>query len=165
MPENSFRASDAIFQLNSYLYHLTNITPKHKLELFDKLVAPILNYGSQVWGFCEAKQIERTHLMFCKQLLGIKNATQNDFIYGELGRTSFYVHRIYAITKYWFKILQSDDRKYIKIIYNLMLRDIETKPNIKKLGFFTKKYSFKFRILACLVVSRSTGYKTIPSCS
>ena len=43
----------------------------------------------------------------------------------------FYVHRIYAITKYWFKILQSDDRKYIKIIYNLMLRDIETKPNIK----------------------------------
>ena len=117
--------------LTYYLYHLTNITPKHKLELFDKLVAPILNYGSQVWGFCEAKQIERTHLMFCKQLLSVKNSTQNDFIYGELGRTSFYVHRIYAITKYWFKILQSDDRKHIKSIYNLMLRDIETKPNSK----------------------------------
>ena len=29
------------------------------------------------------------------------------------------------------RILQSDDRKYIKIIYNLMLWDIETKPNIK----------------------------------
>ena len=86
-------------------------TPKHKLELFDKLVAPILNYGSQVWGFCEAKQTERTHLMFCKQLLGVTNSTQNDFIYGELGRTSFYVHRIYAFTKYWFKILQSDDRQ------------------------------------------------------
>ena len=42
------QATKAIFQLNSYLYHLTNITPKHKLELFDKLVAPILNYGSQV---------------------------------------------------------------------------------------------------------------------
>ena len=43
--------------------------------------------------------------MFCKQLLGLKYSTQNDFIYGELGRTSFYVHRIYAITKYWFKIV------------------------------------------------------------
>ena len=70
--------------------------------------------------------------MFCKQLLGVKNSTQNDFISGELGRTSFYLHRKYAITKYWFKILQSDDRKYIKKnINNLMLRDIETKPNIK----------------------------------
>ena len=69
--------------------------------------------------------------MFCKQLLGVKNSTQNGFIYGELGRMSFYVHRIYAITKYWFRILLSDDRKYIKIIYNLMLRDIETKANIK----------------------------------
>ena len=55
--------------------------------------------------FCEAKQIERTHLIFCKQLIVLKHSTQNDFIYGELGRTSFYVHRIYAITKYWFKIL------------------------------------------------------------
>ena len=48
----SGQATKAIFQLNSYLYHLTNISPKHKRELFDKLVAPILNYGSQVWGFC-----------------------------------------------------------------------------------------------------------------
>ena len=111
----SGQATKAIFQLNSYLYHLTNITPKHKLELFDKLVAPILNYGSQVWGFCEAKQIERTHLMFCKQLLGVKNSTQNDFIYGELGRTSFYVHRIYAITKYWFKIYSQTTENISKL--------------------------------------------------
>ena len=34
----SGQAAKAIFQLNSYLYHLTNITSKHKLELFDKLL-------------------------------------------------------------------------------------------------------------------------------
>lgn len=55
------------------------------MELFDKLVTPILNYGSEVWGFCQAKHIERTHLMFCKQLLGVKTSTQNDFIMGNLG--------------------------------------------------------------------------------
>ena len=38
----SGQATKAIFQLNSYLYHLTNITPKHKLELFDKLLHPFL---------------------------------------------------------------------------------------------------------------------------
>ena len=31
---------------------------KHRLELFDKLVTPIMNYGSEVWGFCHGKQIE-----------------------------------------------------------------------------------------------------------
>ena len=77
----------AIFKLNRYLYNFTNITLKHRIELFDKLVTPILNYGSKVWGFCQAKQIERTHMMFCKQLLGVKTSTQNDFIYGEFGRT------------------------------------------------------------------------------
>ena len=42
-----------------------------------------------------------------------------------------FMYARYAITKYWFKILQSDDGKYIKIIYHLMLKDNETKPNIK----------------------------------
>ena len=77
----------AIFKLNKLLYNFTNITPKHRIELFDELVTPILNYGCEVWGFCQAKQIERTHMMFCKQLLGVK--TQNDFIY-----TVLIVHRI-----------------------------------------------------------------------
>ena len=26
------------------------------------------------------------HLQFCKKLLGIKRSSQNDFLYGELGR-------------------------------------------------------------------------------
>ena len=48
------------------------------LSLFDKLVTPILNYGSEVWGFCKANQIERVHLQFCKNLLGVKQSTQNN---------------------------------------------------------------------------------------
>lgn len=48
----------AIFRLNSYLYKFTDILPYHKLELFDKLVSPILNYSAEVWGFCKADKIE-----------------------------------------------------------------------------------------------------------
>ena len=95
------QALKAIFTLNRYLYNFINITPRHKLELFDKLVTPILNYGSEVWGFSQAKQIERIHMLFCKQLLGVKTSTQNDFIYGELGRTNYYARRIYIIIKFW----------------------------------------------------------------
>ena len=42
----SDKAQKAIFKLNSYLYDFVTITTKHILELFDKLVSPILNYGA-----------------------------------------------------------------------------------------------------------------------
>ena len=125
------QALKAIFTLNRYLYNFINIKPRHKLELFDKLVTPILNYGSEVWGFSQAKQIERIHMLFCKQLLGVKTSTQNDFIYGELGRTNYYARRIYIIIKFWFKVLFAEDRKYISQIYRVMLRDMTDRQNVQ----------------------------------
>ena len=125
------QALKAIFTLNRYLYNFINITPRHKLELFDKLVTPILNYGSEVWGFSQAKQIERIHMLFCKQLLGVKTSTQNDFIYGVLGQTNYYAIRIYIIIKFWFKVLFAEYRKYIIQIYRVMLRDMTDRQNVQ----------------------------------
>ena len=125
------QALKAIFKLNRYLYHFTNITPRHRFELFDKFVTPILNYGSEVWDFGQAKQLERIHMLFCKHLLGVKTATQNYFVYGELGRTNYYTRRIYIIIKYWFKVIYAYERKYIRKIYNVMLNDIADRQNIQ----------------------------------
>ena len=69
----SGQAQKAIFELNRYLHTFTKITPKHRLEMFDKLISSILSYCSEVWGFCQASQVERTHMLFCKQLLDCKN--------------------------------------------------------------------------------------------
>lgn len=124
------QAQKAIFKLYKYLYKFTFITPKHKLELFDKLVTPILNYAGEVWGFKQANCIERVHLRFCKGLLGVKKTTQNDFVYGELGRTDYISKRYLQVVKYWFKILFAHNTKYIKLIYKTMLNDIENFPNV-----------------------------------
>ena len=50
-------------------------------------------------------------------------------MYGELERTNYQTKRYLLIIKYWFKILLSDDRKYIKIIYKEMLNDFDMVPN------------------------------------
>ena len=60
------QAQKSIFKLNKYLYKFTFVSPKHKLELFDELISPILNYSGEVWGFCQANAIERVHMQFCK---------------------------------------------------------------------------------------------------
>ena len=121
----SGQAQKAIFKLNSYLYHFSDLTPKHVLNLFDKLVTPILNYGSEVWGFCKANQIERVHLQFCKKLLGVKQCTQNNFIYGDLGRVSYQSLRYINIIKYWLKVITKPDNKLVSILYNNMKNDVD----------------------------------------
>lgn len=115
--------------MNKYLYKFTFLSPKHILELFNKLIMPILSYGCEVWGFIPGNAIERVHIQFCKRLLGVKKTTQNDFVYGELGRTNCRTKRYLSIVKYWFKILSCHDNKYIKLVYNLMVKDMDLVPN------------------------------------
>ena len=70
------QAQKAIFKLNCYLIKYTDVTPKHILDLFDKLVSPILNYAAKGWVFFKATQIERVHLQFRLRLLWVKKTTQ-----------------------------------------------------------------------------------------
>ena len=123
------QARKALFLLEKYVYKFTTLTVSHRIDLFDKLILPILNYCSEAWGFIQANAVERVHLQFCKKFLGVKKSTQNDFIYGEYGRTSLLVKRQYVIFKYWFKILNCNENKYIKFIYKMMLADLEEYPN------------------------------------
>lgn len=124
----SGQALKAIFTLNKYLFNFTSLKPSHVLDLFDKLITPILNFGSEVWGFSKSPSIETVHLQYCKKLLGVKQSTQNDFIYGELGRIDYQSRRYLAIIRYWFKVVGSEENKYIKQVYNMMLSDMMAQP-------------------------------------
>jgi hypothetical protein len=48
------------------------LSVKIQLDLFDKMVKPILLYGCEVWGFSNNDIIEKVHLKFCKLLLHLK---------------------------------------------------------------------------------------------
>ena len=89
----SGQALKAIFKLKAYVNKFTDFSVSHMLGLFDKLILPILSHGSEVSGFSEADNIERTHLQFCKHLLGVRIQTQNNFVYGELRRVPLRNHR------------------------------------------------------------------------
>ena len=108
------QALKSIFALNKYIQKIVNLKPRHVLDLFDKLIKPILNYSSEV--------------------LGVKQCTQNDFIFGKLGRTSLIVERHLRIIKYWLNVCMSQENKYIKLVYNLLKSDIQTYPNRENLA-------------------------------
>ena len=58
------KAMKAIFKMIKYLYQFTDISIKHRLDLFDKFIVPILCYGADFWGFKQAPAIERVQLRF-----------------------------------------------------------------------------------------------------
>ena len=88
----------------------------------------MLNYGSKVWGIRKAPTIESVHMQFCKKLLGGKQSTQNDFVYGELGRTNFASYRYVSIVRFWLKLVALNENKYSKCVYKMLLNDFRVNP-------------------------------------
>ena len=60
----------SLFALNS-IFDTVALETTDKIKLFDSLVAPILNYSSEVWGFLDANHVENIHLKLLKQVLGV----------------------------------------------------------------------------------------------
>jgi len=110
--------------MNTYLCKFTKISVQDKLELFDKLRLPIMNYCSEVWGFHVINAIQRVHLHFCNDILGVKKTTQHDFVYGELGRMPLQIwdytaslnSRVNYFTQMKINILGRFIKHYIQIL-------------------------------------------------
>ena len=51
------------------------------------------------------------------------------FMASDLGRVDYQSLRYINMVKFRLKMVHADQRKYIKCIYNMMLTDIELRPN------------------------------------
>jgi hypothetical protein len=68
-----------------------------QIDLFYKIVKPVLLYGCDIWGFGNIYCIERVQLKilkyvlglksskFVKYIVGLKSSTPNYIVYGETG--------------------------------------------------------------------------------
>ena len=70
------------------------------LHVFVHSVAPILNYGAEVWGNYD---LEKIHLWTCKYTLSVKQITPTIGVYAEL-----------AACKYLKRLETLDDRCMVK---------------------------------------------------
>ena len=82
-------------------------------------------------------------MQFCKTLLGVKTSTQNNFIYGELWRINYQTRRYLIIIKYWLKVIQKTDNKYVNVMYKLMLRDIDSNARIINWVFLVRDLLYR----------------------
>ena len=92
------------------------------LTLFDRMVSPILCYGSEIWGTKKIEIVERVQTKFCKFLLGVNYKTSNAAALGECGRLPMAVVYIPKCINYWIKLTQMTDVRYPKNIYTMLYR-------------------------------------------
>ena len=98
-------ARRALYALKKYFSKNPEILIKIKIHLFNSIVAPILFYGSEVWGLRKADHIEKFHLAFLKSILGVKSSTPNIYVYGELGVYPLILERQVRVIKFLLKII------------------------------------------------------------
>lgn len=110
---------------NTFMYKTQKLSLdcKTMMELFDVACSSKMNYGAEVWGYTNAKDLERVHLKFCKRLLGVKTSTCTPAVYCELGRKPLLLTRTLRIIKYWFKVLRSQNC-LMKSIYDYDLKNM-----------------------------------------
>lgn len=108
-----------------------NLSIDCQMDMFDKMVLPIMLYGSEIWGFEKLDILEKVHLKFCKLILKVKKSTPSFIVYGELGRYPLYVYVKSRMISYWSSIIESKYKKYTSIVYRLVynfyLNGIKTK--------------------------------------
>ena len=79
--------------------------PKEMFHIFDTMIKPILCYGSEIWGFQVAKEIEAVQHYFCKRYLGVSTSTHNNIALSECGRLPLYTSYYVRCIKYWLKVI------------------------------------------------------------
>ena len=81
-----------------------------QIDLFQKLVIPVLLYGCELYGYENIEIIERLQLEYLKYILGLKPSTPNVMVYGETGY-HLIIHVKCRIIAYWASILCSKPEK------------------------------------------------------
>ena len=94
------------------------------LSLFDTYIGSVLNYGCEIWGFHNGKDVEKVQLQYLKTLLGVKKTTSSAVVYCETGRFPLKVVRLFRIFKFWFKLLQSQNC-ILHTCYNMLREECD----------------------------------------
>ena len=74
----------ALFSLKSVQSEYPEVAVETQLQLFNTMVLPIINYGSEVWGFYKAEKLDTLYLGYMKCLLGVRKSTPSSFVYKEM---------------------------------------------------------------------------------
>ena len=112
------QANKALFSLLKKIRSLS-LPYDIQIDLFDKLVKPILLYGCEIRGSGNIDILERIQLKFYKFIFNLKTSTPSYMIYGELGITPLYIDVQTRMVSFWSNLIENHENcKLSSCIYS-----------------------------------------------
>ena len=87
------------------------------------MVAPIMCYSSEIWGFTENMNLERVELGFLKAILNLPLSSPNMAVLGEIGQLPINLWWKEKILKYWDRLCNQDSPKLLRMAMQLSLEN------------------------------------------
>ena len=108
-----------------------NLTIDLQIDLFNKMIMPVLLYGYEMWGYCNTKQIERVQLQFLKSIFNLKQSTPNVtcMVYGDFGVYPLEVDIITRMISYWTRLIAPDTMKFSNLFYKFLFYSTSEKKS------------------------------------
>ena len=112
------QANNAMFALMRKI-RMLNLPIEMQIDLFNKLIEPIVLYGCEIWGFGNLDITERVQLKFLKKNIKSNKSTPSYMVYGETGVTPLKVEIQARIVAYWTNLLEFNTGRLSSMIYNI----------------------------------------------
>ena len=116
----AMQAKKALNMLRRYTYKCGVLPGNIACELFDKMVLPIVTYGSEIWGHEYSETIESVQYNFCRHILGLNSNAHKDALLGETGRHPLAVYYHCRCVRYWLKIVQLPSNRFPNACYRML---------------------------------------------
>jgi hypothetical protein len=142
----ALQAQKALFKIYKLEKMCQGLSVKTYFELFDKMVVPILCYGSEVWGYEKCESIEIIHRKFCKRVLGSGYSASNAASLGECGRYPLMIVYYKRCILYWLKLLEMPENRISRQCYVMskFLCDNGRKTWANDIKLLLNRYGFTY---------------------
>ena len=120
--ENIEKGRKGLFRLRR-TFTEKNLPVDCQIELFEKVIEPILLYGCELWGTENTENIEKFRLRSYKQILKVRNSTPSYIIYGELGKLPLKSSIKTRMIKFWSRLIMGKVDKISYQLFNIMIHD------------------------------------------
>ena len=114
------KAKKVVNHILCSLGNLNCIPYKTFFKIFDSKVCPMLLYGCEIWGTNVVSCTENVQNYACKRFLNVKIYACNNSVLGDVGRYPMYIYAYKRVVKYWIRILNMPNTRYVKLCYNMM---------------------------------------------
>ena len=112
-------AKKALFSLKSKILSM-KLPMDLQISLFNKLVAPVLTYGCEVWGFSNFNSHQIFQRKFIKDSLGVNKYTCNSIAFGETGILDIEVDIYTRMVTFWNKVRHGHETKISNKVYRIL---------------------------------------------